>query len=103
MFPKPLTTQIQACSNTSKAILFRLGGAENVSMEDDETTYAQLSERVQKTIDALKTAKAENFEGKEESEVTIKMPSRELKFTAVSYLQKFGRFLQSVFSSTRSR
>lgn len=38
-------------------------------MEDNETTYAQLSERVQKTIDALRTAKAENFAGKEDAGV----------------------------------
>lgn len=61
-------------------------------MEDDETTYAQLYERLQKTIDALKTAKPENFEGKEDSEVVIKMPSRSLNFTGVSYLQTFGEF-----------
>lgn len=60
-------------------------------MEDDEKTYAQLYERVQKTIDVLKTAKAENFKGKEESEVVIKLPSRELKFTGITYLQSFGK------------
>ena len=62
-------------------------------MADDETTYAQLYERVQKTIDALKAVKPESFEGKEGSEVVIKTPKRELKFTGLSYLQTFGELL----------
>ena len=68
-------------------------------MEDNEKTYAQLYERVQKTIDALKTAKAENFEGKEGSEVTIKLPQRELKFTGITYLQKFGELARRLLFS----
>lgn len=61
-------------------------------MEDDEKTYAQLQQRVQKTIDVLKTAKAANFEGKEGVEVVIKLPNRELKFTGITYLQTFGKW-----------
>ena len=62
-------------------------------MEDNETTYAQLYTRVQKTIDALKAADAAKFEGKESAEVVIKLPQRELKFNGLTYLQKFGEFL----------
>lgn len=69
-------------------------------MEDNETTYAQLYERVQKTIDALKTAKPENFEGKEHAEVVIKLPSRELKFNGITYLQKFGESFPRVVMKT---
>jgi hypothetical protein len=48
----------------------------------------QLIERVEKTIDAVKTAKPENFVGKEEKEVSLF--NGKFKFTAVSYLQIFG-------------
>lgn len=54
-------------------------------MEDNETTYAQLLDRVQKTIDAIKTAKKENFDGKEDAEVS--MFDGKYKFTGLSYLQ----------------
>ena len=57
-------------------------------MEDTETTYQQLIDRVQKTVDAVKTAKPENFAGKEDNEVS--MFNGRFKFTAVSYLQLFG-------------
>lgn len=53
-----------------------------------QTTYQQLIERVEKTVDALKTAKAENFVGKEDAEVI--MFNGKVKFTGLTYLQAFG-------------
>lgn len=58
-------------------------------MPDDETTYAQLYERLRKTIEALKTVKPEAFEGKEQAEVVVRA-GREYRLTGVSYLQYFG-------------
>lgn len=57
-------------------------------MEDTETTYKDLVDRVQKTIDALKTAKRENFEGKETAEVS--MFQGKYKFNGLTYMQNFG-------------
>ncbi|KAK3697085.1 hypothetical protein LTR37_017683 [Vermiconidia calcicola] len=56
-------------------------------MEDNETTFDQFYERIQKTIDALKTAKPEDFEGKDNMEVVI---AEKYKFTGVGYVQDFG-------------
>lgn len=86
--PKPLKFQVQTASNTAKSILTRIADQDNVEMEDNETTYQQLIDRTQKTIDALKGAKAENFVGKEDQEVSLFQGK--YKFTAVSYLQIFG-------------
>ena len=60
-------------------------------MEDNEKTYADLYTRVQKTIDALQTVDPESCEDREDAEVVIKVPQRELKFTCITYLQKFGK------------
>ncbi|KAK3710942.1 hypothetical protein LTR37_009963 [Vermiconidia calcicola] len=56
-------------------------------MEDNETTFDQFYERIQKTTDALKTAKPEDFDGKDNVEVVI---ADKYKFTGVSYVQDFG-------------
>lgn len=60
---------------------------ENVAMEDDQTTFAQLQDRIAKTIEALQAVKPESFVGKENSEVVIKAGPNEFKFNGVTYLQ----------------
>ena len=50
----------------------RVAGVEDQTFEDNETTYPQLLERVEKTIAFLKKVKPESFNGKENSEVTFK-------------------------------
>ena len=62
--------------------------APNIGTEDNETTYQQLYDRVQKTIDALKTARQENFVGKEDHEVVLF--GGKYKLTGLTYLQWFG-------------
>lgn len=69
-------TNTCACKTYADTILFYLA--------------RQLIDRVEKTIEALKTAKPENFVGKEDKEVSLF--GGKYKFTAVSYLQIFGAF-----------
>ena len=57
-------------------------------MEDNEKTFSEFYDRLQKTIDALNTAKPENFVGKEDAEVL--MFNGKYKFTGLNYLQLFG-------------
>ena len=57
-------------------------------MEDNETTFAQFYERIQKTIDLLKTTNPDDFKGKESKEVSLFGGQR--KMDAVTYLQTFG-------------
>lgn len=89
---KDLTFQIQTCSNTAKGICHRVGGFEEVKMEDNETTFEQLYNRIDRTLEVLKQAEAkpEAFAGKEESEVVMKAGEREFKFTGLGYVQKFA-------------
>jgi hypothetical protein len=88
----PLTYQIQTCSNSAKGVLTRVAGLEEVKMEDNETTFEQLYTRIDKTLEILKAAeeKQSAFEGKEESEVVMKIPGREFKFTGTTYLTTFA-------------
>lgn len=58
-----MTFQIQTCCNTAKGILFRIGGEENVPVEDNEKTLADLYARIQSTVKLLKAAKKEKFVG----------------------------------------
>jgi len=87
----PLTFQINTCSNSAKNALVRVAGTTAVPMEDKkEATFAELQDRIAKTIDLLKESDAKAFEGKEDEEVVMKFSSGERKFTGQSYLTTFA-------------
>ena len=86
----PLTYQIQRASDASKGAAVRVADVEPVSMEDNETTFADLQARIQKTIDLLKGVKETSMDGKEESEVVLKTGAGAFKFTSTSYLLTFA-------------
>lgn len=90
---QPLPFQIQTCSNTAKFVPVRVAGVENVAMEDNETTFEQLYERIDKTVAFLKSANAKDFEGKEGVEITL---MQKFKFNGTLSL---GRFLQEKFDA----
>jgi len=87
---KAFCFQVQTTSNTAKNALVRVAGIEAVPMEDNETTFAQLQERISKTLDILKKVEKTAFDGTEEKEVVLSFPGRELKFTGTSYLLTFA-------------
>ena len=81
-----LPFQIQSMSNTAKFIPVRVAGAENLPMEDNEKTFEELQARISKTIEYLNSVKREDFDGKEDVEVTV----RDNKFSAINYLTTFA-------------
>ncbi|KAI6797120.1 hypothetical protein KC367_g6129 [Hortaea werneckii] len=87
---KPLPFQIQSCSNSSKLAAVRMCGIENIPMEDNETTFPQLYERIEKTIDMLKKVDPSSLEGKDNATVEMKTPFGNFEFTGITYLQKFA-------------
>jgi len=85
----PFTKQIQIATDNAKGAAARLGGVENPVYADDETTFAQLHERLQKTIDFMNSVPKAGFEGSESREIVLKFPSRTMEFTGLAYLTGF--------------
>lgn len=50
-------------------------------MDDNETTFEQLYERIEKTLEYIAKTGPEKYEGKETAEVTMKAGPSEFKFT----------------------
>ncbi|ESQ90036.1 hypothetical protein ABAC460_09725 [Asticcacaulis sp. AC460] len=86
----PLARQIQIASDNAKGVAARLGNVENPSYSDDEKTFAELHERLQKTIDFIKSVPEAGFEGSESRELVLKFPNRTMEFTGLSYLTGFA-------------
>jgi hypothetical protein len=86
----PFSRQIQLVSDTAKGIAARLGGVENPGYADEEATFADLHERLQKTIDFVSSVDAKGFAGSETRDIVLKFPSRTMEFTGLSYLTGFA-------------
>ena len=83
---KPLTFQVQMCSDFSKGTLVRVGGLKKVALADNETTFEQLQQRCQKTTEVLKAADPESMNGKEGVDVDF----HGYKFTGRTYLMNLA-------------
>jgi len=86
----PLARQVQIASDTAKSCAARLAGVEVPSWEDNETTFAQLKERCEKTDKYLATFKPDQIDGSEDREVVLKMRDGQMNFTGQQYLVGFA-------------
>ena len=66
----PLSKQVQVASDISKGGAARLAQVEPPAFEDNEATFAELIERLRKTIAFLGTLKPQQIDGSEERTVT---------------------------------
>ncbi len=87
----PLSKQIQIASDNAKGAAARLAQVDAPKFEDNETTFAQFHERIEKTIAFLKGLQTKQFEGAAERPVTLKFPHRSLEFkSGLEYLTTFA-------------
>lgn len=85
----PFVKQIQIACDTAKGAAARLANVDNPKHEDNEASFAELSARIHKTLDFLKTITAAQLEGAESREIVLKFPTNTLKFTGLDYLTHF--------------
>jgi len=85
----PLSAQVQRTSDSAKFTMVRIGGVEGVAMPDEEKSFADLQERIAKTVAFLKSVPRDAIDGKEAAPVELKTPSRTLEFTGQSYVLTF--------------
>nr|WP_322708661.1 DUF1993 domain-containing protein [Nostoc sp. ChiSLP03a]MDZ8209763.1 DUF1993 domain-containing protein [Nostoc sp. ChiSLP03a] len=85
----PLSKQVQIASDIVNRGAARLAGIEPPKFEDNETTFGQLIDRIQKTIFHLNTFKPEQIDGSEEREITLQMRDNTLSFQGMPFLLYF--------------
>jgi len=86
---EPLSAQVQRASDAAKGCVARLAGIEVPSFPDNETTFADLKARIDKTIAFLQEVRPEQFEGSETRTVELKLRVGPLTFDGKSYLLGF--------------
>ena len=82
----PLVRQVQIATDMATRGASRLAGVEPRSVEDNETTFAQLHARIAAAIAHLEEFTPAQFEGSETRAVSFKTRAGELKFDGQGYL-----------------
>jgi len=82
----PLVKQVQVAADMATRGTARLAGVEPQSFEDNETTLAQLYDRLERASDYIKSFKPDQIDGSETRQIHLKMRSGELNFEGQAYL-----------------
>lgn len=92
LYPDMLTLagQVQRASDAAKGCAARLSGTQPPSFPDTEKSFPELQERIQKTIDYIKSVPSSQIDGSEEREIRFKAGKSEYNFTGQQYLQAFA-------------
>ena len=88
---RPFPAQYQMASDSAKNALARLTGTEAPSMPDTETSFAELKDRCDRTIDYLNGFSPRDLAGAEDREVVITFPNgMGYRFSGAKYLAGFA-------------
>ncbi len=85
-----LTRNVQTACDNAKGAAARLSETELPEHEDNETSFAELYARIQKTLDFMQSIPESAFEGYETREITRKFGPDEVTFTGTSYMSIFA-------------
>ena len=88
---RPLPAQYQMASDTAKNALARLSGTDAPSMPDTETTFAELRERCDQTIEYVSGFSQQQLADSAEREVMVRFPNgMGYRFRGADYLTGFA-------------
>jgi uncharacterized protein len=86
----PLVKQVQIASDVPRRGIARLAGVEAPSFADEETTFAELIDRLQKTIAFFATITAAQVDGSEEKTITLPVGGgKTMTLAGMPYLLSF--------------
>ena len=83
----PFTRQIQIACDTAKFAVARLAGVEAPKFEDNEASFAELRERIAKTLDFIATVPAAKIDGSEDRDVVVPRRDGPVTYKGEAYLK----------------
>ena len=82
--------QVQIATDAAKGCAARLANMEIPSFPDTETSFAQLHDRLNKTISFLKSINASQVDGSEERSISLKIGGQDLNFKGQEFAFHFA-------------
>jgi len=86
----PLTRQVQIACDFARATAARLAGREPLSLEENEKSFAELTARIDHSIDFVRSIPDGAIEGSEGREIVRPVRGEPKKFTGINYLLQFA-------------
>lgn len=86
----PLSGQVQRASDTAKGVLGRLSALDMPSFPDDEATFADLKERITKTVVFLESVKPEDLENAGARMVNLSAGKLSIDLDGDTYVTRFA-------------
>jgi hypothetical protein len=93
LFPDmlPLVRQVQIACDFAKSVPARIAGVEVAAYEDSEQSFAELQQRIAKTLALIEGMTAEQLNGSTVKEVVLRPGTpKEKKLTVEDYALKYG-------------
>ena len=85
----PLTRQVQVACDGAKGCAARLAGMEVPRHEDTETTFAELQQRIAKTVAFIESVPPGQIESSEDRRIVLSLRGQEVTFNGLQYLTGF--------------
>jgi len=82
----PLTRQVQIACDTAKGVVARLAGVEIPAYEDNEVSFADLKQRIAKTIAFVNGFSAAQIDGSEDKDIVTKRGDVETHYKGMQFL-----------------
>ncbi len=88
LFPDmlPFVKQVQIATDHAKGAVARLAGVEVPRFEDTEQSFDELRARLVKTIAFVESFSAEQFDGSEDRDISLRAGGKDLAFKGMPYL-----------------
>jgi len=84
------TRQVRIACDNAKGAAARLAGQEVPKYEDTEQSFAELQQRIAKTIAFIESIPADRIDGSEERKVVLTLRGEEVTFNGLQYLTGFA-------------
>jgi uncharacterized protein len=85
----PLVKQVQIATDMAKNAIARLAGVDPLKFEDNETSFDELYNRIERATDYIKSFKPEQIDGSETRAIHLKMRKGDVNFEGQAYLLHF--------------
>lgn len=82
----PFTKQVQIACDFAKGAVARLCGEEPPKWDDNEASFADLKQRIARTIEFVQAHQPAQFEGSEERTIELKIRGETIKLPGHTYL-----------------
>ena len=86
----PMTRQVQIAGDTAKGVVARLAGVDIPAYEDNEVSFADLKQRIAKTIAFVNGFSAAQIDGSEDKDIVTKRGDVETHYKGMQFLLGHG-------------